>query len=320
MTRPLAATETLLRPKSPESERVRTRFAPSPTGYLHLGHAASALFVWGLGKALGGRVLLRIEDHDRGRCRPEFETATFADLAWLGFVPDEPPTRQSDRTPLYERSLATLRKNARVYGCDCTRKRLSSLDRSPESAEGELRYDGHCRDRGIPADRPGAGVRVVIPDEEIAFTDLKLGPRRHRPAAQAGDLLLRDRHGQWTYQFAAVVDDLAQDVTLVVRGEDLAESTGRQILLARLLGRDAPPAFYHHPLIVDAAGKKLSKRFYAEAIAKRREEGAAAAVVLGEAASLTGLLASPAPLDGKSVAALFAREAARITALLPGGT
>ena len=220
-----------------------SRFAPAPTGFLHLGHVVNALEVWRETRARAGRILLRIEDHDRQRSRPGFEAAIVEDLTWLGFEADEPLVRQSERDDIYRQALETLRRQGLVYACDCSRAAL---------------YPGTCRDRGLAAG-PGRGLRVRLAPSLERFVDLRLGPQEQRPSAQCGDLLVRDRDGHWTYQFAATVDDLVQGVTLVIRGVDLLDSTGRQIQLARLLGRAEPPAFLHHALIMKSATQKLSK-------------------------------------------------------------
>lgn len=221
-----------------------SRFAPAPTGYLHLGHVLNAVYVWTLRRAQDdGRVLLRIEDHDRQRSRPEFDAAILEDLAWLGFAWDGPVVRQSHRDDIYIRALDRLRAHGLVYACTCART---------------IVYPGTCRDRGL-ADGPGMTLRVRLEPAIERFVDLRLGPQAQRPHLQCGDLAVRDREGNWTYQFAATVDDIEQGITHVVRGEDLLDSTGRQIQLARLLGRDDPPVFLHHPLIMKSASQKLSK-------------------------------------------------------------
>jgi glutamyl-tRNA synthetase/glutamyl-Q tRNA(Asp) synthetase len=247
-----------------------TRFAPAPTGYLHLGHVLNACYVWGAAGERGGRVLLRIEDHDRERCRPEYEKAILDDLDWLGFEPDVFPTacfragrcdgRQSDRHALYAEALERLRAMGLVYACGCSRREIGSAAAGSSSRPGteELRYPGTCRDRGLPI-HDGYGVRVVMDPGAESFDDRLLGPQVQSPADQCGDLLVRDRRGHWTYQFAATVDDLLQGISLVVRGVDLLASTGRQIRLARLLGRSEPATFLHHPLIMKSATQKLSK-------------------------------------------------------------
>jgi glutamyl/glutaminyl-tRNA synthetase len=289
---------------------VITRFAPSPTGYLHLGHVVNAIHTWGIAGAHGARVLLRIEDHDRIRSRPEYEAAILEDLAWLGFVQggceqqdrlpggsreQGPPScvRQSDRLEVYEQALASLRRAAHVYVCDCSRKEI-----------GSDRYSGRCRDRALP-EAPGRGLRVAIEPGVETFDDLRLGPQTQAPASQCGDLLLRDRDGNWTYQFAVTVDDLDQGVTLVIRGEDLLSSTGRQIRLGRMLGRATPPRFYHHPLIRKRGGEKLSKSSGDTGVRELRAAGLSAAEVVGRAAAAAGLLPASRPLPAAEVATLF---------------
>ncbi len=276
-----------------------SRFAPAPTGYLHLGHVVNAVLVWKEARARGGRVLLRIEDHDRQRSRRHFETAMLEDLAWLGFAADAAPVRQSERGAIYQSALDRLRQRGRVYGCDCSRAGIaaaqsadlaspvhhrdsSDSDKAGRDPAGELRYPGTCRDRGIAA-APGVGLRVRLEPSVERFTDLRLGPQEQRPSEQCGDLLARDRDGNWTYQFAAAVDDYVQAVTLVVRGIDLLASTGRQIQLARLLGREEPPAFLHHALIMKSPTQKLSKSDEDTGIRQLRAMGWTAAEVIDTA-------------------------------------
>ena len=261
-----------------------TRFAPAPTGYLHLGHVLNAIFVWGVARQIGARVMLRVEDHDRQRSRPEFEHALREDLAWLGFTPED-DSRQSDRAAIYEEALNRLRAAGLTYACDCTRRDLA----------GE-RYDGRCGDRGL-AESPDRGIRVRIEAGDERFDDLRLGAQVQTPAAQSGDVLLRDRLGFWTYQFAATVDDFVQDITHVIRGEDLLASTGRQIRLARLLGRAVPPAFLHHPLLMKTQVQKISKSDGDTGVRDLRMAGWRATQVLGHAAALGGLIASPRDLN-----------------------
>ena len=273
-----------------------TRFAPSPTGYLHLGHVVNAIYVWGVAGAAGGHVVLRIEDHDRLRCRPMYEDALLDDLDWLGFSPDEgrvPPARQSDHTAAFAAALDALDAQGRVYACDCSRQRI-----------GAGAYDGRCRDRGLPRG-PGRGLRVRIDDGWVHADDACLGAIDERPALDSGDLLIRDRDGHWTYQFAVTVDDLRQGITLVIRGEDLVGSTARQVALARLLGRTAPPAFLHHPLVMTREGRKLSKSSGDTGIRELRARGIPPETVIGMAAAAAGLIGDPRPVPARGVPALF---------------
>lgn len=240
-----------------------TRFAPAPTGWLHLGHVLNAKYVWGEAGPPDERrqVVLRIEDHDRERCRPEYEAGILEDLAWLGYVPDFPLVRQSERHAIYQQAAHNLIDRGLVYACDCTRRGIEDRGarvEQPRTPVDELVYDGYCRDRAVPfAD--GAGWRVRMDSGAEPFDDLLLGPQSQDPSRQCGDVLIRDRLGNWTYQFAASVDDFDQGIDLVVRGVDLLASTGRQIRIARLLGREGPPAFMHHPLLMKSGSQKLSK-------------------------------------------------------------
>ena len=288
---------------APRVSQPLTRFAPAPTGYLHLGHVVNAIYVWGLARALGGRVLLRIEDHDRQRARREYEQALLDDLEWLGFEPDVYPYaafragacegRQSDRDRAYRDALEPLVAAGLVYGCDCTRKQL---------AEGP--YPGTCRGRGVPL-RDGVGWRVRLDHATETFDDGLIGPQQQTPATQCGDVLIRDRLGNWTYQWAATTDDTRQSIGLIVRGHDLLDSTGRQIQLARLLGRDEPPVFVHHALVMKTATQKLSKSDGDTGIRDLRAAGWTPALVVGQAAALAGLQPAPDPIDAAAVATLF---------------
>jgi glutamyl-tRNA synthetase/glutamyl-Q tRNA(Asp) synthetase len=249
----------------------------------------NAIYVWGIaraalagaaspvGPAESGCVLLRIEDHDRQRSRIVFERAILEDLDWLGFAADAPPVRQSERGPLYASALDRLRERGLVYACDCSRAAISAG-----------LYPGTCRDKGLKEAR-GLGLRVRLEAGVERFDDWRHGVQEQRPFEQCGDLLVRDRDGNWTYQFAVVVDDWLQRVTLVIRGVDLMESTGRQIQLARLLGRSQPPDFLHHPVIMKTPTQKLSKSDNDTGIRDLRARGWTADQVIRKAARLAGL-------------------------------
>lgn len=283
-----------------------TRFAPAPTGWLHLGHVANAIAVWGLARATGARVLLRVEDHDAQRCRPEYERGLLEDLDWLGFQPDLFPTsafragacesRQSDRHAIYRDAADSLRARGLVYACRCTRA-SQSLRQTAEMAHV---YPGTCRDLNLPFD--GDAVWRVWMDPGVeTFDDLLCGPQVQEPAAQCGDVVIRDRFGNWTYQFAVSVDDWRQGIDLVVRGQDLIDSTGRQMRLARLLGRTAPARFAHHALIMKSASQKLSKSDGDTSVREWRASGRSAANVIGEAAWRAGFVAERAEFTASAL-------------------
>lgn len=272
-----------------------TRFAPAPTGHLHLGHVVNALAVWGAARVRGGQVMLRIEDHDGTRCHPEYEASIREDLAWLGFVPDFEAPRQSERGARYLEALEALTASGAlgaddgaelVYPCDCSRRDIARV--VPDVPDEELVYPGRCRTRGLAPDST-FGRRLRMDPGVESFIDSRLGPQSQSPADQCGDLLVRDRRGHWTYQFAVTVDDFDQGVNFIVRGEDLLASTGRQLRLARLLGRATPPEFLHHTLIRKPTGDKLSKSSGDSGVRELREAGLDAGAVRGMAARLAGM-------------------------------
>jgi len=264
-----------------------TRFAPAPTGYLHLGHVLNAICVWRFARSHGARVRLRIEDHDAQRCRPEYERALREDLDWLGFVPDDEVPRQSERGPAYREVLEGLVQRGLVYGCACSRQEVASAGTGDD---GELRYPGTCRDRGLPLES-GLGWRVRMTPGVETFIDGWRGPQAQDPGAQCGDVLVRDRLGNWTYQWAATIDDWLQGVTDVIRGTDLLSSTGRQIRLARLAGRPEPATFWHHALIMKSPAQKLSKSDGDTGVRDLRAAGWTRNGVIAEALRRGGLAA-----------------------------
>ncbi len=274
----------------------KIRFAPSPTGYLHEGHLLSALYVWAASHKWNLQVHLRIEDHDRGRARDEYIRSIYEDLAWFGFRWDS-QSIQSERESVYRRALESLESRGLVYPCFCSRKQLE--EENPKSETGEIVYRGKClvrREMDAETGMPH-NLRVVIPDKVIKWHDLRLGDFAENPKLQCGDFPIRDRDGQWTYQFAVCVDDIDEGITHVVRGEDLRNSTARQIALMELLGRSTPPLYLHHGLITDPTGKKLSKREKAHSLRQDRDSGVAAEELLGRVCFKGGLVPSPAPLS-----------------------
>lgn len=299
-----------------------TRFAPAPTGHLHLGHIVNAVWVWGLARAYEGRVLLRLEDHDRGRSKWEFEQSILEDLDWLGLAPDGTGTdefrrgktsqRQSDNLARYSQRLLELEFRGLAYTCLCSRgdiERAWAVTWNREQGgipllDGvEVRYAGTCRALNHdPRSTPARRV-LMAHEEPEQFEDLRRGPQVQEPVEQCGDLLARDRNGNFTYQFAVTVDDIDQGVNLIIRGDDLLESTGRQIRLARMLGREMAPRFLHHPLVTHNDGRKLSKSAGDTGIRELRAFGATPEAVLGRAAQLGGL-----PHDGSPIAVMDLKQ------------
>ena len=280
----------------------RTRFAPAPTGYLHLGHVANAIWVWGVATATHSRILLRIEDHDRVRSRPEYEAAILEDLEWLGFVPDDGPVCQSEAEAPYLAAMDHLRAASLVYGCDCSRSTFEAWAR----ANGRLWHGpgcpGGCRER----DLDGPVLRVALGGGSERWMDAMIGPCADDVAAATGDLPIRDRDGNWTYGFAVVVDDLRQEIGLVIRGRDLLSATPAQIRLGRLLGRETPAVFAHHRLIRRPDGSKLSKADGDTSIRERRAGGRSAADLIGAAAVALGLIETARPITAGEVGQLVA--------------
>lgn len=263
-----------------------TRFAPSPTGPLHLGHAFSALTAWA--QAAGGGFLLRIEDIDQPRCKPEFETAILDDLRWLGLDWPEPVMRQSDRMPAYANALHQLETMGLTYRCTCTRSDIRNALSAPQEGapvigpDGPV-YPGTCRHAGHMAE--DAAIRLNMRKAlrhvgALAFTETgPLHPGPHTPADMAetiGDIVLARRDIGTSYHLSVVVDDAAQGITLVTRGADLFEATPIHVLLQRLLGLPTP-LYHHHRLIRDENGKRLAKRDDARALERYRSEGASPA-------------------------------------------
>lgn len=267
----------------------RTRFAPSPTGPLHLGHAFSALTAWDRARAAGGTFLLRIEDIDPARCRPEHESAIYDDLRWLGLDWPRPVWRQSERLAAYQAALDRLAGLGVTYPCSCTRRDIAAALAAPQEGapgpDGPV-YPGTCRGQPMVAARPGEAIRLDIGAalgrlgwDRVTFTET--GPEHAgRITLAAGDLLTtagdivigRRDTGSAAYHLAVVVDDAAQGVTEVVRGADLFAATGVQRVLQGLL--ELPePAYHHHRLIRDETGKRLAKRDDARALAVYRRDG-----------------------------------------------
>lgn len=265
----------------------RTRFAPSPTGLLHLGHAYAALVAEG--QASPGQFLLRIEDIDRDRCRPDHEAAILEDLAWLGLHWQQPVMRQSDRMAAYRDALARLAPCS--YPCRCRRGDIRAALSAPQegalpAGPDGLVYPGTCRGRSLSDAGPDDVIRLDVARafaalgvDRVAFRDEAIMPghdhvlTREQFLEGIGDVILSRRGMGTSYHLAVVVDDAAQGITLVTRGKDLFDSTYIHVLLQKLL-RLSTPLYYHHRLIRDDAGRRLAKRDDARAIRHYRQDGA----------------------------------------------
>ena len=237
----------------------RGRFAPSPTGPLHAGSLVAALASWLDARAHGGTWLVRIEDIDGPRCVPGAAAQILQQLTACGLQPDEPVCRQSERSPAYAAALQDLLRRGLAYPCACTRQDIAQACAAagrPHARFGELVYPGTCR-AGLQG-RPARAIRLRA-EGRVAWTDRCLGPQTQDVAAEVGDFVLRRSDGLWAYQLAVVVDDAAQGISHIVRGEDLADNTARQILLQRAL-HVPTPAYLHTPLVLAADGHKLSKQ------------------------------------------------------------
>ena len=270
------------------------RFAPSPTGYLHEGHLLSALYVWAAAAKWDLKVHLRIEDHDQSRARPAYIEGIREDLAWLGFRYDS-ESIQSERSAIYEAALRKLEAKSLVYPCYCSRKQLQ--DENPKSETGEIIYQGKCYYRRESRDENAPhNLRFIVPDKVIHWHDLRLGDFHENPKLQCGDFPIRDREGQWTYQFAVCVDDINENITHIVRGEDIRNSTARQIALMEALGRTERPIYLHHPLIVDANNKKLSKRELAHSLRQDKEAGISPEMLFGRVCHKAHLTENDTPI------------------------
>jgi glutamyl-tRNA synthetase len=272
----------------------RGRFAPSPTGRLHLGNARSALLGWLQARAAGGEFLLRVEDLDRARCRPQYVDDLMRDMEWLGLTWDGPVLFQSARDEVYREALGRLEREDLVYPCFCTRAEIARAASAPHglSEEGP-RYPGTCArlssdERAERARTRTPAYRFRAPPGEVRFVDGLQGPYSQDVAEVVGDFVVRRNDGVASYQLAVVVDDAATGITHVLRGDDLLSSTPRQLQLYTALGLTAP-AFFHVPLVLGEDGKRLAKREGAFALAELRERGLPAERALGVLAAWSGL-------------------------------
>jgi glutamyl-tRNA synthetase len=274
----------------------RTRLAPSPTGALHLGNARTFLINWLLARKNGWKILLRIEDLDGPRIKRGADAAAIEDLRWLGLDWDEAPIYQSPRLEIYREAVQRLLASGRAYPCVCSRKEVDLAASAPHFEDGAAVYPGTCRGKFDSVEdaekRCGRkpAVRFEVRDEIVEFSDLFAAPQRFDVAKQLGDFVIAKADGTPAYQLAVVVDDAEQNITHIVRGGDLIDSTPRQILLYRALGLVAKiPSYCHLPLVIGPDGKRLAKRHGDTRLASYRERGVSSARLLAMFARWCGL-------------------------------
>lgn len=287
------------------------RFAPTPSGYLHLGNLFCSLIAWLSAKSQGGEILFRSEDLDPDRSRSAYALQAQRDLEALGLFWDREESCQSRRFDFYKSQLRRLEDRGLVYPCFCSRAQLHAAS-APHASDGEPLYAGTCRSL-TPAQiaeksrTRSPALRLRVPEETIAFEDLHYGPQSQYLPTGCGDFILRRSDGVYAYQLAVVADDGDMGVTQVVRGRDLLSSTPRQILLYRLLGYPEPE-FGHTPLLVSSDGRRLSKRDGDTSLAGILGRGYSPRDVVGALACLAGLLPEPAPATPEELLPLFAWE------------
>ena len=294
----------------------RGRYAPSPTGLLHVGNARTALAAWLSIRAQGGAFVWRLEDIDGPRVVPGMAEAALRDLAWLGLDWDEGPDngphapyQQSERTAHYEAALKSLAAHNRLFPCRRSRRDLQTMASAPHGSEGLPPYPAEWRPVQLEKDwyhtpLTDAALRFRVEEGVVCFDDQVQGRVCEDTAAAVGDFVLKRRDGVYAYQLAAVVDDAAMGITEVVRGADLLDSTARQIQLFRALGA-SPPAFAHLGLVLNAAGEKLSKRDQGLTLASLREQGVRPEKLCGLLAHSLGLLETPEPTTARALIPRF---------------
>ena len=287
------------------------RFAPSPSGRMHLGNVFSAMLAWLSIRSCGGRLVLRIEDLDPDRCRPEYADTLKRDLEWLGLTWDTEQTPQSRRSEAYREMFSRLEERGLIYPCYCSRTELHAAS-APHASDGTVLYAGTCRNL-TPSERAARTKapcwRVRVPDEDVSFTDGVQGEYTQNLARGCGDFILRRADGVYAYQLAVVTDDAEAGVTQVVRGSDLLSSTPRQIWLQRQLGFPEPD-YYHVPLLIAPDGRRLSKRERDLDMGALRERYTPEAL-LGRLAYLAGICETPEPASAWALSRVFSWETVR---------
>lgn len=300
--------------------QIRGRFAPSPSGRMHLGNVFCALLAWLSVRRQNGSLLLRIEDLDPARCRMAYAEQLEDDLNWLGLSWDEggvntpgphTPYRQSQRSAIYEKMLSQLAEHEQLYPCFCSRDELHAAS-APHRSDGQLLYGGRCRNltktqQATLLKGRSAAWRVAVPDETFSFSDISGCVFSENLREDCGDFIVRRSDGVYAYQLAVVTDDALMGVTEVVRGRDLLDSTPRQLFLYRALGF-MPPAFGHLPLLLSSDGRRLSKRDRDMDMGLLRQRFTAP-VFLGRLAFLAGLIDRPEPVTAQELIAHFSWEA-----------
>lgn len=282
-----------------------SRFAPSPTGRMHLGNVFCALLSWLSAKSQGGEWRLRIEDLDPQRSRRSFALQLQEDLQWLGLNWDGEVVWQSERSDIYEHYLLQLKDAGLTYPCFCTRADIMATQ-APHETDGRIVYAGTCRGRILDETEKNtpAAVRLMVPDEVISFKDGHYGHQQVNLAEHCGDYILRRKDGAWAYQLAVVVDDALMGVTEVVRGRDLLLSTPQQLHLYRTLGFPEPH-FCHHPLLVNDSSQRLCKRDLSMDLRVLLEKRVRPEDIIGRLAYLAGIIPEPAPTLPQDLLPLF---------------
>ena len=293
-----------------EQKTVRGRFAPSPSGRMHLGNLWSALLAWLSARSQGGEMVLRLEDLDPDRCTRAWCDQVMRDLEWLGLTWDNEPVYQSERTAVYAEAFRALEERGLIYPCYCTRaERLAAS--APHRSDGQTIYDGRCSrlteaERETLSQTRRPAWRVKVGQGPITFYDLLYGEYKEDLKTDCGDFILRRSDGVYAYQLAVVVDDAAMGVNQVVRGSDLLSSTPRQIYLQRLL--ELPePEYGHVPLLLAADGRRLAKRDRDQELGELQSRYTAPEL-LGRLAHLAGLIPEPAPITAQQLVPLFSWE------------
>ena len=276
-----------------------TRLAPSPTGALHLGNARTFLVNWALARRLGWRIVLRIEDLDGPRVKPRAVEGTVETLRWLGMDWDEGPVVQSLDLEPYRAAMRSLAGKGLVYPSELTRSEIEAAASAPQEGVHETLFPASLRPevRAREFDREETNWRFVVRDEMVRFVDEFAGPQEQRPAASIGDFVVWTKRGQPSYQLAVVVDDHRQGVTRVVRGDDLLDSAGRQLLLYRAVGQSPEPLYTHLPLVRGPDGKRLAKRHGDTRLETYRARGVSAERVIGLLGAWSGLTGRNEPRE-----------------------